>query len=174
MNEMRAVEEAFRNDQAEHDERDKVHEPMMRLITFYLDSECYGVEVERVREILRINQIFPVPGAVDCVAGITNIRGSVVTIIDGRKRMSLPMTEYCDTARMIVVESGEEQAAIIVDAVADVIDVPKSNVVARPQMGSPDDSPFVEGVVSDHDSLIILLSVDRLITDDALDAAMGF
>ena len=156
------------------EQREIVHEPMMRLITFNLDSECYGVEVSRVREILRSNQIFPVPGAVECVAGITNIRGNVVTILDGRKRMNLPETEFSDSSRMIVMESSEEMAAVIVDSVSDVIDVPKSAIVAGPHVSAREDSPFVEGVVSNQHSLIIILNVDRLIADDTLDMAAGF
>lgn len=173
MNDLSALEQAFSQDREVLDDRSKNHEPMMRLITFFLDNECYGVEVERVREILRINQIFPVPGAMDCVTGITNIRGNVVTIIDGRRRMNLQETTYTDDARMIVVESDDVLAAIVVDSVSDVIDVPKSKVAARPKMNSPEDSPFVEGVVSDDNNLIILLNIERLITEDAA-MAIGF
>jgi purine-binding chemotaxis protein CheW len=156
------------------DDRDVVHEPMERLITFYLGSECYGVEVSRVREILRINQIFPVPGAIDCVAGITNIRGSVVTIIDGRRRLKLPPAEITKLSRMIVLEAGDEVAALVVDRVSNVIDVPSSAIEMRPGLKSRDDSQFVGGVVSRPNKLIILLNVDRLITDDDYGMAAGF
>ena len=168
------IEHDIFEDLAEEDERDAVHEPMMRLITFFLDSECYGVEVNRVREILRIAQVFPVPGAVDCVAGITNIRGSVVTIIDGRKRIGLATREYDGAVRMIVVESGEEVAAVIVDRVSNVIDVPISRIENSPNLSVRDDAHYVEGVVSHEGKLIILLNVDRLITDGRVDKVAGF
>ena len=146
------------------------HEPMMRLITFDLADERYGVEVSQVREILRINQVFPVPGAPHYVVGITNIRGSVVTIIDGRRRFNLQPADYTELARMVVMEANDEIAAVIVDSVSDVIDVPRSKVDSNPKMNARDDSPYISGVVTDEKGLIILLKVESFITDDNLDA----
>lgn len=144
------------------------HEPTMRLITFDLADERYGVEVSQVREILRINQVFPVPGAPPYVAGITNIRGNVVTIIDGRLRFNLNPVDYTEVARMIVMEAADEIAAVIVDSVSDVIDVPLSCVDVNPKMASRDDSPYIKGLVSDASGLIILLNVENFITDGGL------
>ena len=149
-----------------YDETEQQHEPMIRLITFDLADERYGVEVSQVREILRVNQVFPVPGAPDYVVGITNIRGSVVTIIDGRRRFNLPPAEYTDLARMVVLESEDEIAAVMVDSVSDVIDVPRSQVESNPKMNARDDSPYISGVVTDDKGLIILLKVETFITDD--------
>lgn len=164
----------IREDLYDEDLREKVHEPMLRLITFELDKERYGVEVDQVREILRVSQYFPVPGAADYVVGITNIRGSVVTIIDGRKRFNLEATEFSDSSRMIVIESEDEIAAVVVDSVSDVIDVPKSSVDANPKMNARDDSPFISGVVTVENQLIIMLNVGRIITDEQMDMAAGF
>lgn len=158
----------------QYDEAEQQHEPMIRLITFDLAEERYGVEVSQVREILRINQIFPVPGAPDYVVGITNIRGSVVTIIDGRRRFNLAPTEYTELARMVVLEANDEIAAVVVDSVSDVIDVPRSHVESNPKMNARDDSPYISGVVTDDKGLIILLKVETFITDDLADAAAGF
>jgi len=150
------------------------HEPMIRLITFDLADERYGVEVSQVREILRLGQIFPVPGAPDCVVGITNIRGNVVTIIDGRKRFGLSPADYTAHARMVVLEADDEMAAVLVDSVADVIDVPRSGIDSNPKMNARDDSPYVSGVVSDKRGLIILLNVESFITDGSHEAAAIF
>ncbi len=158
----------------QYDETEQQHEPMIRLITFDLADERYGVEVGQVREILRINQIFPVPGAPDYVVGITNIRGSVVTIIDGRRRFNLAPAEYTELARMVVLEANDEIAAVLVDSVSDVIDVPRSQVESNPKMNARDDSPYISGVVTDDKGLIILLKVETFITDDAMDAVAGF
>lgn len=147
------------------------HEPTMRLITFKLEDETYGVEVCRVREILRLNTNFPVPGSPDFVLGITNIRGNVVTIIDARKRFSLTSTVYTEHARMIVVESGENMAAIVVDSVSDVIDVPVSSLDFNPKIHMNGDSQFISGVVSRDDGIIIFLNVDTFISDEKLDIA---
>ena len=150
------------------------HEPMVRLITFNLNNENYGIEVSQVREILRINQNFPVPGAPDYVLGITNIRGNVVTIVDARMRFNLPIVEYTDCARMIVIESYGETVAIVVDSVADVIDVPESSIDVNLKVNLSGDSRYISGVVTNADGLIIILNVEKFITEEQLDMVAGF
>lgn len=145
--------------------------PLIRWITFRLGNEIYGIDVKQVREILRINNIFPVPGAPDCVMGITNIRGSVITVIDGRRWLSLASDKLTDAARMIVIETDDEIAAIIVDSVSDVVDLPVSAIDANPRMNPRDDSRYINGVISHEDGLIIILNIDSFNTDEASEAA---
>ena len=156
------------------DDDESLHEPKVRLITFQLENETYGVEVGQVREILRINQTFPVPGAPDFVFGITNIRGNVVTIIDGRKRFTLPSTDHTDATRMIVVEAQDEMVAVVVDSVSDFIDVPESTIDLNPKIRMNGDSRFISGVVTSSEQLIIILNVDKFITEEQFDMAAGF
>ena len=158
----------------DYDDYESIHEPKVRLITFQLENETYGVEVGQVREILRINQTFPVPGAPDFVLGITNIRGNVVTIIDGRKRFALPSIDYTDTTRMIVVEAQDEMVAIVVDSVSDFIDVPESTIDSKPKISMNGDSRFISGVVTSREELIIILNVEKFITEEQFDMAAGF
>lgn len=153
---------------------DEVLEPKIRWITFRLGDEIYGVEVRRVREILLIKDILPVPGAPDYVLGITNIRGSVVTVVDGRKRMNLKAVEYTDVTRMIVLESGDRVAAIVVDNVSDIIDMPESAINANPTLNAVDETRYVNGVISSPDKLIIMLNVDKFITEEPVEMVSGF
>ena len=148
--------------------------PLVRWITCRLGGETYGIEVKQVREILRINNILPVPGAPDCVVGITNIRGNVVTVIDGRRRLSLPACELTDAARMIVLETSDEVAATIVDSVSDVMDLPASAIDANPKLNAREDAHYISGVISHDAGLIIILNVDRFISDQHADMVVGF
>ena len=150
------------------------HGPMVRLITFNLDNETYGVEVSQVREILRINQNFPVPGAPDYVLGITNIRGNVITIIDARMRFNLPIVEYTERARMIVIESHDDTVAVVVDSVSDVIDVQESSIDTNLKVNLSGDSRYISGVVTRVDGLIIILNVEKFIAEEQLDMVAGF
>ncbi len=150
------------------------HEPMIRLITFKLDNETYGIEVNQVREILRINQTFPVPGAPDYVLGITNIRGNVITVLDARIRFNLSKVEYTDNARMIVVESGNDTVAVVVDSVSDVIDVTKSSIDVNLKINMSGDSRYINGVVTRAHGLIIILNVEKFIAEEQFDMAAGY
>ena len=158
---------------------DKSIEPKVRLITFHLENEIYGVEVRNVREILLLNQSFPVPGAPDFVIGITNIRGNVLTIIDARKRFNLPGVDinaspYNELARMIVMESGDATAAVLVDSVSDVIDVEESLIDLNPKIKINSDSMYIDGVVTHSDDLVIILNVAEFLAEERLDVVSGF
>lgn len=152
----------------------EIHEPQVRWITFHLGKEIYGVEVKQVREILRISNILPVPGAPDYVLGITNIRGNVVTVIDGRKRINLPEIAHTDSTRMIVLEADDEIAAVVVDNVEDVIDLPESSLDSNPKLKTNQDSPYITGVVSYPAGLIIVLCAEKFITEEQYDMVAGF
>ncbi len=155
-------------------DEEEVHEPMVRWITFQLGREVYGVEVTCVCEILRINYILPVPGASDYIVGITNIRGNVVSVIDGRKRLNMQSIEYTPSTRMIVLESDNELVAVVVDRVSDVIDFPESALDSNPNLKSNSSSKYVKGVISRDEGLIIVLHAERLITEQQFDNAAGF
>ncbi len=153
---------------------EEVQEPQVRWITFYLGDERFAVQVEAVREILRVNNILPVPGADDFILGITNIRGSVVTVIDGRSRFMLPEKEQDDLSRIIVIEHDDEAVGVLVDSVSDVVDLPMSAIDANPKMNNNQGTRYINGVVSQNDGLIIILNVDRFMGEDDEEMVVGF
>lgn len=144
-------------------EEDVIHETLIRWIAFQLGDEIYGVEVKRVREILRLSEMLPVPGAPEFVLGITNIRGNVVTVVDGRKRINLQPTDYTDATRMIVMESDDDIIAVVVDNVADIIDLPESSIDLNPRLKTCHNAIYIDGVVTHLDELIIILNVEKFI-----------
>ena len=154
-------------------DEDYSNEPLVRWITFKLGNENYGVEVKHVREILRISNIFPVPGAPSCVLGITNIRGNVVTVIDGRRRLNLPEQSHDDETRLIVFDADDDMAGIVVDNVTDVLDLPLSIVEVNPNINDLKNSKYIKGVVTQVDGLIIMLDVDNIFNDENSNVSLG-
>lgn len=159
-------------DRAFDDDR-RPQEAMVRWIIFELGEENYAVEVQHVQEILRISNIFPVPGSQSYVLGITNIRGNVVTIVDGRKRFGLPSIDYDDTTRMVVLEVGDEVVGMVVDKVSDIVDLPRSSIDINPKMNVREGSEYIEGVVTTDEGLIIVLGVGSLFFNETA-MASGF
>lgn len=155
-------------------DEDEACEPLIRWVTFQLGHEVYGVLVKQVREILRINNISPVPGAPDYIVGITNIRGNVVSVIDGRRRINLPPAEYTDLSRMIVMESEDDIVAVVVDNVTDIIDLPESAIDSSPKLNKSNNSKYVSGVIANSKQLIIILDSEKFITEEQYDMASGF
>lgn len=158
----------------DYNELDEIHEPLVRWITFQLGEEIYGVEVNHVREILRVNYILPVAGAPDCILGITNIRGNVVSVIDGRKRLNMQSIDHTPSSRMIVFESENDLVAVIVDRVSDVIDFPESSLDSNPNLKTSGDSKYVKGVITHDEGLIIVLNTENLVTEEQFDNVAGF
>jgi len=142
-------------------------DPITQWVTFFLASEKYGIQVMQVQEVLRIADIAPVPGAPDYVMGIINLRGNVVTVIDSRKRFGLPEQESDDSTRIVIIETESQQVVgIVVDSVAEVAELRTSEIESAPNLGNDDSSRFIQGVCNKEDELLILVDVERLLTDE--------
>jgi len=139
---------------------------ILRWVTFYLDNEKYGINVMQVQEVLRVTEIAPVPGSPDYVLGIINLRGNVVTVIDTRKRFGLEPRELDDAARIVIVESNDQVVGIMVDSVAEVVDLRVSEVEPAPNVGTEDSSRFIQGVASQEGELLIIVDLNKLLTDE--------
>ncbi len=137
----------------------------MRLLVFRLEDEAYGVNVMHVQEVLRISEIAPVPGAPDYVLGIINLRGSVVTVIDTRLRFGLVAGETDDDSRIVVIENGEQVVGILVDSVAEVVDLLSSQIDVAPNVGNDESSRYIQGVATLEGVLLIVVDLNKLLTD---------
>lgn len=139
---------------------------ILQCVTFRLEEETYGINVMQVQEVLRITEIAPVPGAPDYVLGIINLRGNVVTVLDTRKRFGLSSKEVDDASRIVIIESGEYVVGILVDSVAEVVYFRESEVESAPNVGNDDSSRYIQGVISRDDGLLIVVDLNKLLTDE--------
>jgi purine-binding chemotaxis protein CheW len=140
--------------------------PLIQFVTFILKDEVYGINVMQVQEVLRITEIAPVPGAPAYVLGIINLRGNVVTVIDTRTRFGLPSVETDDSSRIIVIESEKQVVGILVDAVAEVVELRESEIDVAPNVGTEDSSRYIQGVATREEGLLILVDLNKLLTDE--------
>jgi len=138
----------------------------VQCVTFRLDGETYGINVMQIREVLRFADIAPVPGAPDYVLGIINLRGNVVTVIDTRSRLGLPPREEDDATRIVIIETENQVVGIVVDSVAEVVDLSLSDVEAAPNVGNDESSKYIQGVASREGELLILVDLNKLLTDE--------
>ncbi|MES9813293.1 MAG: chemotaxis protein CheW [Candidatus Thiodiazotropha sp.] len=140
--------------------------PLIQFVTFILMEEVYGINVMQVQEVLRITEIAPVPGAPPYVLGIINLRGNVVTVIDTRTRFGLPTKEVDDASRIIVIESEKQVVGILVDAVAEVVELRETDIDPAPNVGTEESSRYIQGVATQEDRLLILVDLNKLLTDE--------
>jgi purine-binding chemotaxis protein CheW len=140
--------------------------PLIQFVTFILMDEVYGINVMQVQEVLRVTEIAPVPGAPSYVLGIVNLRGNVVTVIDTRKRFGLPSVEVDEASRIIVIESEKQVVGILVDAVAEVVELGEDDIDMAPNVGTEESSRYIQGVATQEGKLLILVDLNKLLTDE--------
>lgn len=121
------------------------NDEVLQWVTFRLEEETYGINVMQVQEVLRYSEIAPVPGAPDYVLGIINLRGNVVTVIDTRTRFGLPTTEISDSTRVVIIEADKQVIGIMVDSVAEVVYLKKSDIDSAPNVGTEESAKFIQG-----------------------------
>lgn len=133
-----------------------------QVVVFKLGGQSYGINITSVVEIIRLTKITAIPQAPGFVEGIINLRGKIIPVIDLNKRLGLETTEYTSAARIIVVETGEVVAGLMVNDVDEVIRFPASAVEPPPAMVRGEGTEFIRGIVLRDEQLIILLDPDRM------------
>lgn len=150
------------------------NDEVLQWVTFKLESEVYGINVMQVQEVLRYSEIAPVPGAPLYVLGIINLRGNVVTVIDTRSRFGLESCEVTDNTRVVVIESEKQVIGILVDSVAEVVYLKASEIDEAPNVGNEETTQFIQGVSNRDGELLILVDLDKLLSDDEWDELKQF
>ena len=134
-----------------------------QLVSFKLANEEFGVDIVKVQEIMRVPDIKKVPQMPDYMEGVINLRGSVIPIIDLRKKFVLEVKEKDDQTRIIVVNVSGKTLGFIVDAVEQVLRLSDDQIEPPPDIGTNIKREYLMGVGKLEDRLLILLKLDRLL-----------
>jgi len=148
---------------------------LLQLVSFVVGAEEYAIPILAVQEINRMMDITRVPQSPAFVEGVINLRGKVIPVVDLRKRFGMPVNDNTGDERIIVVEvQGETEARVIgftVDKVNRVLRISSDIVEPAPSMASGADSEYVQGVGKLDAGLLILLSLDKLFSQQELELA---
>ncbi len=144
----------------ETEEEFEDQEPTRKYLTFNSDGLQYALDADFVHEIIMTNNITRVPRIPDYIAGIINLRGQIIPIMDIRLRMGRSKTEFTEETCVIVSIIGDVQIGILVDNVYKMIDIKESQISTPPLNRNQD---LVNGIVRMDDEVILLLSAEELI-----------
>lgn len=150
-----------------------------KYLSFQLGKEEYGIQVLKVREIVKIQHITEVPDTPPEVRGVINLRGKVIPVIDLRLKFGLPEVEYGQRTCIIVVElqgSSQGPMGIIVDEVSEVLNLQSSDIQDTPDFGRGVEMPYLLGMARVKDKVKILLDIDQVLAASdlrALSAALA-
>jgi len=132
-------------------------------VTFLINNETYGIEVLRVKEIVGMTSITPVPNSEKYLKGVINLRGIVVPVIDLRLKFNIPEKEYDAFTVILILEHRDTLVGVIVDSVSDVITAP-GQLQEVPNFHVSIQRDVLKGVLNKDDTLIIVLNSDIMLT----------
>lgn len=140
-----------------------------RYLTFSLEKEVFGIEISYVNEIIGMQKINDVPEVSNFVKGIINLRGSIIPVIDMRIKFKKEPCEYDERTCIIIVNINGISAGLIVDKVAEVINIDDNDIAPPPDFRTGFQSRYINGIGKLKDKVVLLLDCEKLFKDDELE-----
>ena len=137
-------------------------------LTFILREQLYGVPIAEVREINRFSEITAIPQTPKFVAGVMNLRGKVIPVINLREKFAFEHKEASKETCIIVIDSGQGQMGVIVDAVRAVLELNASQIEATPKLGEEQVEAFILGLGKLEDKVVILIDIAKTLSKEHL------
>jgi purine-binding chemotaxis protein CheW len=158
------------NNTAENEILDDDLEQTNQFLTFLLGGDVFAINILNIREILEYSPLTPVPMTPNFIAGVLNLRGSVVPIINLALRFDKPDAEITKRTSIVIVEITHEdqnlEIGVIVDIVNEVIEIPE--IEAAPSFGASIRTDFIEGMGKVNDAFTIILNLNHVLSVDEL------
>lgn len=149
--------------------------PIVQYLSFFIAGEEYAVGILQVREIIEYESVTRVPGAPEWIRGVTNLRGSVLPVIDLGMKFGLPPSTINRRSCIVVVEVAFQEAKLVMgllaDAVGQVLDLGAGDIELPPAFGTRVHADYLSGLGKSGKKFILLLNIDRVLTSQELRAA---
>lgn len=140
--------------------------PELHVTCFRLGGDMYAVDIMRVKEIIRPQRLASLPKAPPFVEGVINLRGTVIPVIDLRRRFDLPLPEGERSDKLLIVSVAGRLVGLVVDEVTGIETVPVKEIKPPPDLVRGVGSEYLIGVCLAKDALIMLLNLDRILSPD--------
>lgn len=134
----------------------------IQLACFSLGDKLFAVDIMRIREILVPQKLSPLPRASDLLEGVINLRGSVIPVMNMRKRLGMPL-DNAPVGKLLIVSLVKQLLALVVDDVMEVISVPVAEIKPPIQMASGVGMEFLLGVCLSNNRVFMILNIDTLL-----------
>ena len=143
-----------------------------KYMTFKSGNEYFGLKIQYVNEIIQFQAITEIPETEDYIKGLINLRGKVIPVIDVRLRFKQEPFEYNDRTCIIVINVKSTVVGLIVEQIAEVVEIREENILPPPSIGRADkaQNKYVYGIGKVGDAVKLLLDPDKLINDEDLSA----
>jgi len=143
-----------------------------KYLTFQLGNEIYGLEILKVREIIGLMDVTPVPRTPSHIRGVINLRGKIIPVIDLRSKFAMEKTADTEQTCIIVVDlvtaDVTSQMGILVDAVSEVLNIADESIEPTPSFGGEVTATFIRGMAKTNGKVAILLNVEKVLSTDGV------
>ena len=148
-----------------------------QFLTFTLGEDVFAIDVTMAREVLDLCEVTRVPQVPDYMLGVINLRGSVVPVIDMRRKFGMPAAKQTRDTCIVVVEVDVDGDAVVVGALADsvreVLDLSPDQIEPPPRIGTHLNTEFIKGMGNLDDRFVIILDINRVFSSDELALVQG-
>ncbi|MFD1360418.1 chemotaxis protein CheW [Lentibacillus salinarum] len=138
----------------------------IKVVVFRMGEQRYGVDIQNVLGIEKLQTITEVPQTSAFIKGVINLRGDITPVIDLKERLQLGEAEHAEHTRILIVNMNDIQVGLIVDAATDVMDIDLSSVEPAPEVINGVNDSFLRGVAKLEDNLLILLDLKYVLNFD--------
>lgn len=136
-----------------------------KYLTFVIDDDGYGIEIQFVTEIIGMQGITEVPELPDFIVGIINLRGQIIPVMDVRTRFQKTFREYNDRTCIIVIRIEDVSIGLIVDMVSEVLNINSSDIVDPPNPKTGFSNKYVKSIGKVEDEVKLILDCVKLLED---------
>ena len=145
-----------------------------KYLTFTLQSESYGIDVLKVREIIRLTSITTVPQMPPHIRGVINLRGKIIPVMDLRLRFGFPVTQTEQNCIVVVQvklpDGNTAQMGLVVDGVEEVINISEGDIEATPHFGGQIATNYITGIAKVKGVVKALLNIDEVVGTNIIEA----
>ena len=137
---------------------------MRKFTVFTIADETFGIPIERAVEIIRVQKVFSVPGLPGFLSGVMSVRGTVIPLLDLRRRFGTKPAGKKE--RIIIVRFEQEKIGLLVDGIKEIVALPPEEITKSPSLFKGFKTEFLMGLGRKDDAIIILLDIDNLLTSE--------
>lgn len=137
-----------------------------RYLLFAISHEVYGIEIKYVTEIIGMQPISTLPEAPPHIKGVINLRGKIIPVIDMRMRFKKNEAAYTDRTCIVVVDTQDFSAGLIVDEVAEVLNIDDSEIAPPPKLEMGESARYIKGLGKVRDDVKLLIDCDKLFEEE--------
>lgn len=135
------------------------------ILTFYIEEQVYGMEIQYITDIIEMQLITVVPKVPKYIKGVINLRGKVIPVMDVRERFEKEVIPYDERTCIIVVEWEDIAVGLIIDRVREVMGVHASDITPPPDYKSVNSNRYISHIVTNSDGIKLILDCQKLILD---------